>query len=477
MTTIRKISTNPIKIMTRSTNSIGIGISNNNNISTIVTPVNPNMTKSNSNSNSNEFHEIQNLNASIQPTSSASSSSSSIIPSASSSSSSQLINTNGLSISAISAITANKINGINGINTNPITLNSNENRKDSNNSADSNHIGSDVSSNDSESKSKKTAKKGKSKTTSMSRVNPKPPAISSARASTSNLDIMSSSRMAIASNSSNSTYEHDSDAVIFAEFSDGYSFIKLLSFLKCDNFKNTTGECVFHFSAEGIRYRQSNIDKTVFHDLEIDASELTHYEFQSKNSKIIISLNLEQLIAILKIARKDGFQLLKQAQNNVIYIRPITGGTAQNFSFIIPNHIPDLTVYEEHNYNRSERQPNCTVSVSSFVMMCNQMTSIKPLNITVKGYEKGIMFMANTSAGITGKQITFGSPSEAEMGNINVPTKMLKAFSKISFISQNGTIKILFDGSDQDAIIKLVCHVGNYGILRTFIRNSAGSKK
>ncbi len=135
------------------------------------------------------------------------------------------------------------------------------------------------------------------------------------------------------------------------------------------------------------------------------------------------------------------------------------------------------------------------------------MSALKTSTVSVRGYQKGISFTADTPGDISGKFSRYGRvdtneesrvstqlhsltidasrvikpPQEGlklkirsvhEIEQVRIPIATIKCLSKLNNLSPAGTIKAFIE---RGSPLKLLCKIGGYGTLRVYIRDTEGS--
>lgn len=248
------------------------------------------------------------------------------------------------------------------------------------------------------------------------------------------------------------------------EFSDGYTFRKLIEYIK-----KMAKECIFILNSEGILINLCNEDKSVLNNLFIDQSELTMYDFQCSEKEHKIPLNIQHFLDIIKIGRKDALRIIKKEGQKQLFVAPMKEESSEinNYTMIMPLNIDEMNEIPYPKYSRQENNPNCTISISRFISGCSRMESVRPDHVKISMAPKGFIFSANKSTKDIGTIFKFGD-SDDEFGFIRVVTKTIKNFKNLNGLSVNSTIKLI---AEPGLPIKMICHVGCYAKLRIYVLN------
>lgn len=294
--------------------------------------------------------------------------------------------------------------------------------------------------------------------------------------------------------------EIDNDAYFFVTFIDGSSFRAMIEYLRLTN---THG--IFRFTKDKILYQQGNSDNTILNEVEIKTYELTDYEFHSRSEEIIVCVNLVRLRDITRsVGKKDHIDIYRlegEPQNLYIQIRSQSEkGSSDPNKFLLPCEASDLTIYDMPDYERSKRNPNCTIFQSDFAKFCKSIVTIKCNHVRAHGFDHGIIFKGITNLNTIGSVKEFGkcnncSSSESkpksfftpqnnniikaskpppilnigELGEIEkftIPIPIMKYLTKINGLSPNGTIKMYIE---KDKPLKMLCNIGTFGKLTIYI--------
>ena len=294
----------------------------------------------------------------------------------------------------------------------------------------------------------------------------------------------------------------DRGAYFVAVFNDGYTFRNLIEYLKGTNIRGH-----FRFGKDVIRYIQDNDGHTVLNEIEIDTSDLIEYEFESILPEIVIGIQIDMMRNITRaIGKKDSLRIYKVPNEDTIYLQ-IVGQTASiddqaNVGHIQPLQVKTITDYTIPDYQRAERDPNCTVTATEFSKMCSGMSNLKVQTVTTTGYLRGVNFKAGTPGQVSGKIYQYGRINERskiitslqtisfdqskvikpegpvatlkirssnEIDTLTIPIAIIKSLAKLNNLSTAGTIKIFMEDKNP---LKLLCNIGNYGKLRVYIRSA-----
>ena len=220
----------------------------------------------------------------------------------------------------------------------------------------------------------------------------------------------------------------------------------------------------------GISIKIINPDSTLINDIFIDKSELTIYELDFSEGDYKIPLTTKTFLELIKIGKRDSLRIYKKIGKKEILIVSFkqTPGENDGITSITPLNIDELKEIKYPNYNILEKDPNCTISVSRFIDACTKMETVKPDHVNIATAHHGFIFTAKKSTDESGTIFKFGD-TRKEFGVIKVNIKTIKLFKNINGLCPSGTIKFI---AEPGLPLKLVCHIGCYGLLRIYIRNS-----
>lgn len=298
--------------------------------------------------------------------------------------------------------------------------------------------------------------------------------------------------------SSSEGLDESNNSSFQAIIGDGYSFRNMIEFLKV-----TSARGNFVISHDKIAYEQSDISTNTYiiNQVVINTSELTKYEFDSKE-QFFIGVNIEDIRTVSKtIGKKDSIKLYKVFSDPFLYIQIISnnsrGTDRENMNVIRPQS-NDVYQFKCVQYSNDERNPNCKIMASEFAKVCTSMSSLKCDYVTIYGLPCGIVFQGGTPGRTSERIEKFGvvdgfipsscdsisidqleipscprpklnikyDKSNVQPVKIKVKISIIKSLSKLNNLSTNGTIKLFIE---QDKPLKILCPIGNYGILRTYI--------
>lgn len=259
-----------------------------------------------------------------------------------------------------------------------------------------------------------------------------------------------------------------------ADFNDGYSLRNTLEYLK-----NTNSSGVLKFFPDKIVYEQSDKTKVIVNKIEINTSDLAHYEFYSENNLISIGLNISDVLSVTKtIGKKDGVRFYKLKDEQYLYIQIISQSSnaveKDNVSIIKPQQI-NLLPFEEPEYERSERTPNAAILSSKFSKLCKALSALKCETITVIGYPEGITFASISQGVLIGRIEKIGNVDDEPIDScienmkrplIKIRCSTMKSLGKIGNLCTTGMVKMFIEHGKP---LKLISKIGNYGTLKSFI--------
>lgn len=290
--------------------------------------------------------------------------------------------------------------------------------------------------------------------------------------------------------------EKSNEFLFMAEFSDGYTFRNLIEYLKGTN---THGN--FEFSPLGITYCRSDASNTVLNDILIRAHDLTYFQYNSKDEKIIVGLTIANLRSVTKsIGKGDSIRIYMLPDDHLLYLKIISHNakalSGDNVVFVRPQMI-EMINYKINGYKREENEPNCTVPVSDFSRMCTSMNSIKCNCVVIHGKPKGVVFQGMLEGEISGRIDQFGFCDEissipnnidiynvviktppvkapklkikvAKEGGTKIRIQTIKALAKLNNLTPKGIVKFYVE---KDLPVKIVVNIGSYGKLTVYLRD------
>lgn len=281
-----------------------------------------------------------------------------------------------------------------------------------------------------------------------------------------------------------------------AEFTEGYTFRYLTEYLK-----NVNGKSKLIFTEDKICCYQGDLNNTVLNEVEIRRGDLTKYEFRD-NEEISNGIDLNNLYLVTKpIGKKDGMRLFvgKDRSFYIQHIRPDTKQLDKNLATVKSCTIDDKTYKMVTPYSRDENHPNCSVPVKDFHKICKALETIKYNYVTIKGFNKGIMFAGCLEGGFIGNSYQLGecisSQSKldsnvkvrlpehpvkivvkntyipGEIISINVRGTVIKWLVKLNNLSGPGGIIKFY--VEKNRPLKIICNIGIYGKLTIYLRDAS----
>ena len=273
--------------------------------------------------------------------------------------------------------------------------------------------------------------------------------------------------------------------LICAEFNDAYSFRNLIEYL---NLTNDDGN--FVFTPKEIYYSRENDSRQVLNELVIRTHELTRYEYNATEDKVIRGVNLVQFKgSTKKIGKKDIARI--EIYDSGICVKII--GSPKNYSGddmdIIRTQRLNHQFYTIEGY-QEEDEPNFTESIQKFTGACTDQASCRDDFVTVVGLERGVIFEARQGGNLRASIKCLGQVDESagrshektskgqgkiriivknknEIVRHRIPRRIIAALGKLTNICPNGTVKVYIQ---PDLPIKLVFHVSTYGKLTIYLR-------
>lgn len=309
--------------------------------------------------------------------------------------------------------------------------------------------------------------------------------------------VLSSTSVQANSTVSVSKISVDNEANFFATFTDGSSLRACIEFLRISSL-----EGVFRFAKDKILYEQGNSDNTLLNVIELKTYELTDYSFVSKSDEIVVGVNLADLRNITRnVGKKDSldfYMLPNEPKNLYVRIRSQTEKGSESNLYLLPITNSSYTVYKLPEYQRSKRDPTCTVYQSDFSKLCKSLIAIKSSYVAVQGFKKGIIVKGILNTGAIGSVKEFGkcnvtpvqtnlksitmdgtniirskvAPPRLQIGEVGeierykIDTDIIKCLVKINSLSPTANIKFYIE---KNLPLKLTCPIGNMGKISVYI--------
>jgi hypothetical protein len=308
------------------------------------------------------------------------------------------------------------------------------------------------------------------------------------------------------------TTERDIDprGTFYAEFSDGYTFRNLFEYLRLTNL-----DAVIKLYPDRIIYEQMSEDQIILNKFIIKTHELTDYQFSSATDEIIVSVSLVKFRGVSKnIAKKDRCSIFKEPDNPTLYVQIFNANNQSNGEasgiFPVETQEVEITEYQDTPFQRSTKNPNCTIYQGEFAKMCTSMLSVKSSHVNIHCLDKGVIFKGAKPDGSFGYIKDFGKVREeqnkmvrsklnliknintfdnmpirsstvpapklrigefGELARFSIPMDKIRALSKLHNISPMGAIKIYAE-DDKEKPLRLICNIGSYGKLYVYIRHT-----
>lgn len=290
--------------------------------------------------------------------------------------------------------------------------------------------------------------------------------------------------------------EIDSDINIsfVITFVDAQAVKQLIEYLRlCSNLGD------FYLDSDIIRFESLNENNAIYNNFMIDKNFLTRYDLnlgEDEDSDVTcvhMRLELDKLRDIIKSAKKkDSMVIYKKSEDEKIYIKVHnSGNNTRNTSWISPVMVTEnIEPIGDFDYETDESEsPNCTVSMSEFCTCCSDLKSISsPSTITI--YKNGMQIKSNEYSSNCGSVTNFGVIDDgnlfledkndfyqslnkkyklenlSEIMSVNIKPEITGYLSKLSGIFSDGIIRIF---AEKFMPIKLICSIGDFGILKVHL--------
>jgi hypothetical protein len=265
------------------------------------------------------------------------------------------------------------------------------------------------------------------------------------------------------------------DVTFLVNFSEGYIFRNLIDYLK-----NTNQTGVFIFSREKIVYRQIESGK-IINKIEIKCKNLAEYKYNTTDDKILVGINLSDLITILRnIGKRDSIKIFQRTkETSVLYIQCVNNinsdSAAENYSVVRLYHSNVSDTFTEPEYNSSE--PTVIIHGSKFIKICKNFSSLKCDSISIIGKNKGLVIVSISKGKILGRIEKIGEFEEQidlekfennpEFCVIRVNSLLMKNLSKLgNLYHSQGIVKIFLEYNKP---MKIMTNIGSFGKISVFI--------
>jgi hypothetical protein len=276
-----------------------------------------------------------------------------------------------------------------------------------------------------------------------------------------------------------------------ATFLDGFSFRHIFDYLKSFN-----NECDFILTPSYMRIEQCDYTSTVFNVIDIKASNLLEYKFDSGTNdinEIYFRLNLHDTNNMFKmVLKKEGLRIYKFANSNELHFQIISHTNYSNtdHGIVKLQEITERLVYELPTYTVPESNPSVKTQTLRIVKICKTISQVKTSKAKLIIYPNGIRFEAkmdgdiiviNDEIGQCGGLVIVGESGgklklvrkidTSELMVLEIKTSILKSLSKIGdLVSSYGSIVKVF--IEKDLPLKILSNVGVYGKLRVYLRSN-----
>jgi len=298
--------------------------------------------------------------------------------------------------------------------------------------------------------------------------------------------------------------------VVTAHFAEAYTFRACIEFIR-----HVCTQANFVFYPDRIELVRGDSDVTTLVEWSISTSELTQYKYNAyddagnKLDCFAAGFSLAEMVKGTKaIAKKDGMAFFIKPDDNVMNIQVISAGKQGSTGYVQLIEVP-IIEYDKVVYQRDEKQANVRVPAANFAKMCSSMTSSKCQCVRFTSYPTGVECLGMLADNSLGRRENFGICSKGgdvivtpepvrstnpetrvvagtptirlvmrsyeDLNTINVKTTpVIKAMGRFNNIAGTGVVKVT---NEPGKPMRLICNVGNYGMLAVYIRDSTAHRK
>lgn len=266
----------------------------------------------------------------------------------------------------------------------------------------------------------------------------------------------------------------DDNASFLATIVDGSSFRYLIEYL---NLSSSVGS--FIFTKNYITYQEKAQDGIIFNDLVIKNYNLTDYQFESKNDKIVCTLSLADLRNKTKsVAKKEQmviYRLKDESKNFYIQVKSQEKGDSNNPMTGCMDMISSpIITYDFPVYSRWKKNPNCTVAQTDFNRLFKSIISNKCNLVQFIVYDKALVINGLGSNNKIAISKEYGKKSNKHIEVFLFDKTIIKSLSKINgFSGAAGTIKFYaepqLNSKNSQNPLKLTVPVGTFGKINIYL--------
>jgi len=254
----------------------------------------------------------------------------------------------------------------------------------------------------------------------------------------------------------------------------------------CDYLQNTSTNGHFVVVPEGLLYCQQQQKNVILNSIEIFSHELPKFELNSESNCYAFPVAPATFRKRLgKVPCKGEILIWKESGDSVIKINVLNYTDGVNF------YHPGQLEYNPFNINDGgfgdETNPLCVVKSTSFSDICGQMLgqsakyvtfSVVANGLIMTGYNNLNQILRSDPIGCDNKMKSIRETggkikiriSTKECFKVNI--SIIKAFKSLSQLAEKSCIKFYtYMKSDKLSELKILCHVGSYGILRIYLKD------
>ncbi len=261
----------------------------------------------------------------------------------------------------------------------------------------------------------------------------------------------------------------------------------------------------FYLSNRMIRIECLNTKLFVYSIAIIDTTFLTQYCLETAEPVediIFLRIDLSKMRDIVKNAKKkDAIMIYKKLDDELIYVKVHSSksGSTKGTSWIRPEQITKkINPHGDFEYEFNESTPNCTISINEFCASCSDFKAMGCNgNITV--FNHGLsLFSTSSGSNNVGTAYEFGfidnnfndivlndvsnisnnvhdlnfvvNENVDKIVEIEIRSELSSCLSKLSGVFPDGVIRIF---AEPKMPIKLICSVGDFGLLKTHIMDGS----
>jgi hypothetical protein len=274
--------------------------------------------------------------------------------------------------------------------------------------------------------------------------------------------------------------------VFVIDFCDGYSLRSLFEYMKL-----TKNDVNVILSSNQIQFQQLNQEQGIFNHVEINSNDLTRYQYQSPYEYTVFTVNITDILGIIKsVGKKDGIRLSKSLNRLDLELVIFNNNSIDtidrsNISIIRLQNPVDNNIYEQPKYKTD--QPSFTVQSNVLSKVTRGISTVRSGKIILYGYRHGLKMECNFPDMTMSKICTLGNIENviqrATNNRVELVSKVTNkplveitirpyTIKNLHKITTTNTVSMVKFYIEEEMPIKILTSIGNFGRITVIISNA-----